>query len=80
MDKNFPVMYTMCLMVEPWSKGETFEAVCERYVAYVSRRYGKATIVFYGYESGPGIKYVTHRRRGHGQGHPLCLLLRQLCR
>ena len=52
----------------PWSKGETFEAVCERYVEYVSRRYGKATIVFDGYESGPGIKDVTHRRRGHGAG------------
>ena len=40
----------------PWSKGETFEAVCERYVEYVSRRYGKATIVFDGFESGPGYQ------------------------
>ena len=57
----------------PWSKGETFEAVCERYVEYVSRRYGKATIVFDGYESGPGIKDVTHRRRGHGAGPSVVL-------
>ena len=64
----------------PWSKGETFEAVCERYVEYVSRRYGKATIVFDGYESGPGIKDETHRDADMEQGHPLCLLLRQLCR
>ena len=57
----------------PWSKGETFEAVCERYVEYISRRYGKATIVFDGYESGPGIKDVTHRRRGHGAGPSVVL-------
>ena len=48
-------------------------AVCERYVEYVSRRYGKATIVFDGYESGPGIKDVTHRRRGHGAGPSVVL-------
>ena len=57
----------------PWSKGETFEAICERYVEYVSRRYGKAMIVFDGYESGPGIKDVTHRRRGHGAGPSVVL-------
>ena len=79
MDKNFPVdeHYVLdggaLLQHVPWSKGETIEAVCERYVEYVSHRYGKATIVFDGYESGLGIKDVTHRRRGHGAGPSVVL-------
>ena len=30
---------------------------------YVSQRYSGATIVFYGYQNGPTIKYTSHHRR-----------------
>ena len=35
----------------PWTRGETFESVCKKYVNYVTRKYGKATIVFDGYNN-----------------------------
>ena len=49
----------------PWSRGQTFDSICHMYVTYVTRRYGKATIVFDGYEDGPVITYSmrTYRRR-----------------
>ena len=46
----------------PWSRGQTFESICHMYVTYVTKRYGKATIVFDGYEDGPTIKDATHCR------------------
>ena len=53
----------------PWSRGETFENICQMYVTYVTKRYGKATIVFDGYEDGPAIKDATHcRRTGSSKG------------
>ncbi|KAG1697184.1 hypothetical protein GQR58_006011 [Nymphon striatum] len=33
----------------PWPRGECFEAHCQMYVDYVSRKYGRATVVFDGY-------------------------------
>ncbi len=39
-----------------WKQGEMFQSVCARYVTYVTTKYGEATIVFDGYESGPDIK------------------------
>lgn len=44
----------------PWSRGQTFESICHMYVAYVTNRYGKAAIVFDGYEDGPAIMDATH--------------------
>ena len=32
----------------PWSRGETFEAIFERYVSYVTKHYGQATVIFDG--------------------------------
>ena len=53
----------------PWSRGETFENICQMYVTYVTKHYGKATIVFDGYEDGPAIKDATHcRRAGSSKG------------
>ncbi|KAK3730133.1 hypothetical protein QZH41_004828 [Actinostola sp. cb2023] len=47
----------------PWPRGLTYDDICTLYVEYVTRRYGKATIVFDGYEDGPSIKDATHQRR-----------------
>ena len=44
----------------PWQKGHTFDEICAQYRRYVTTRYGKACIVFDGYESGPSIKDATH--------------------
>lgn len=53
----------------PWSRGQNFESICNVYVQYVKSRYGKATIVFDGYEDGPAIKDATHcRRTGSSRG------------
>jgi len=40
-----------------------YDAICSLYVQYVERRYGKATVVFDGYENGPSTKDGTHQRR-----------------
>ena len=59
----------------PWTRGETFECVCARYVSYVTRKYGKASVVFDGYNNGPDVKDVTHKRRSHGTGSTVALNL-----
>ncbi len=45
-------------------------------MTYVTTKYGEATIVFDGYESGPDIKDATHQRRSHGSG-PIVALTNQ---
>lgn len=52
----------------PWTKGETFESVCQRYVHYVCSKYGRPIVVFDGYNDGPSIKDATHQRRSKGAG------------
>ena len=60
----YPVHYVLdggsLLHRLPWTRGETFESVCVRYVNYVTKKYGKATVIFDGYNSGPDIKDITH--------------------
>ena len=46
-----------------------------RYVSYVTRKYGKASAVFDGYNNGPDVKDVTHKRRSHGTGPTVALNL-----
>ena len=46
-----------------WPRNITYDAICSLYVQYVERRYGKATVVFDGYENGPSTKDGTHQRR-----------------
>ncbi|KAK3713979.1 hypothetical protein QZH41_005649 [Actinostola sp. cb2023] len=46
-----------------WPRGLMYNAICSLYVQYVERRYGKATVVFDGYEDGPSTKDCTHQRR-----------------
>ena len=50
----------------PWEKGHTFDEICVQYCRYVTSRYGKASIVFNGYDNGPSIKDATYRRRAGG--------------
>ena len=59
----------------PWTRGETFESIFVRYVNYVRKKYGKATVIFDGYNSGPDIKGITHKRLIHGTGPTLALSL-----
>jgi hypothetical protein len=47
----------------PWSKGVTYDVIAGSYASFVIKRYGLATIVFDGYESGLSIKDMTHIRR-----------------
>ncbi len=47
----------------PWKRGDQFSTILDSYVSYVKKRYGKAVVVFDGYESGPAPKDVTHQRR-----------------
>ena len=46
-----------------WEKGMLFEKVAEAYVSYVRRHYGRAKIVFDGYEDPMSIKANEHFRR-----------------
>ena len=47
----------------PWSKGMVFNKVTEAYVSYVRRHYGRAKLVFDGYEDPMSIKGNEHIRR-----------------
>nr|XP_054767556.1 uncharacterized protein LOC129274841 [Lytechinus pictus] len=47
----------------PWPRGIPYDHIRQLYVDYVIRKYGKATVVFDGYEDGPTTKDVTHLRR-----------------
>ena len=46
-----------------WRRGSTYGAIADAYTAYSLRNYGKATIVFDGYQDLPSTKDCTHARR-----------------
>ena len=46
-----------------WPRSFTYDAIYSVYVQYVIQRYGKATVVFDGYQNGPSTKDCTHQRR-----------------
>lgn len=46
-----------------WPRGFKYDAIYSDYVQYVIQRYGKATVVFDGYQNGPSTKDCTHQRR-----------------
>ncbi len=54
----------------PWKQGVTYNSICESYVHYVERHFGKqVAVVFDGYQDGPSTKDPTHlRRRTKGVG------------
>jgi hypothetical protein len=53
-----------------WPKGMAFAEICQLYLDYVCRRYGKPIIVFDGYTQGPSTKDITHIRRCKGVYSP----------
>jgi len=50
----------------PWSHGSTYKDICHQYTEYVRKKYGKAVVVFDGYESN-NTKDMTHHRRSKGK-------------
>jgi hypothetical protein len=50
----------------PWSKNATFEAICQSYLDYVTKRYQNVVVVFDVYPNYPTTKDVTHTRRSRG--------------
>ena len=46
-----------------WPSGGKFDAICSRYVQYVSDKYRSPVIVFDGYQNGPSTEDNTHSRR-----------------
>ena len=50
----------------PWSRGMAYRELCLQYTEYVTRKYGKAIVVFDGYE-GTSTKDMTHKRRTGGR-------------
>ena len=49
----------------PWQKSVTYHELCQIYYSYIAKNYGtKVTVVFDGYQSGPGTKDATHLRHG----------------
>lgn len=53
----------------PWSCGAPYNDICECYVPFVLHNYGRATVVFDGYEEGPTTKDATHRCRTGVKAH-----------
>lgn len=49
--------------ISSWMKNTTYGEIATRYADFVYSRYGKATVVFDGYGSGPSTKDMTHQRR-----------------
>ena len=50
----------------PWTRGSTYNDICQLYTDYVRRKYGEAIVVFDGYE-GTSTKDMTHQRRAGGR-------------
>lgn len=51
----------------PWQLGDCYDKILERYCGYVTKRYGRAAVVFDGYLDGPSTKDVAHDRRLKGK-------------
>ncbi|KAJ8888080.1 hypothetical protein PR048_007567, partial [Dryococelus australis] len=47
----------------PWKPGDTYQNIANSYAHFTFHNYGRATVVFDGYDSAPSIKDMTHRRR-----------------
>ncbi|EDO31725.1 predicted protein [Nematostella vectensis] len=55
-----PLLFDSSLLLRKAKKPVLADAI---WVRYVDQRYKQATVVFYGYESGPSTKDSTHQRR-----------------
>ena len=47
----------------PWKTGDTYQNIANSYANFTFHYYGRAVVVFDGYDSVPSIKDMTHRRR-----------------
>ena len=50
----------------PWTKGTSWDEILRMYTQYVTRKYGKAIIVFDGYSDLPSTKDCVHKHRSKG--------------
>ena len=46
-----------------WKEGSTCSLIADDYASFTVKNYGRATVVFNGYEVGPSIKDCAHQRR-----------------
>ena len=54
----------------PWPRGSpTYREICVLYCDYVTKKYGQAIVIFYGYLS-QSTKHMTHQRRLAGKAGP----------
>ena len=49
-----------------WARGATYDQMFEQYSVYVTRKYGRAIIVFDGYSDKPSTKDCAHMRKSGG--------------
>ena len=51
----------------PWPRGSaTYQDICGLHCSYVTKKYGNAIVVFYGYDD-MSTKNMTHQRRAAGK-------------
>lgn len=46
-----------------WKEGSTYSSIADSYASFTVNQYGKATVVFDGYNGGPNTKDNAHQRR-----------------
>ena len=46
-----------------WKEGSTYSSIANDYASFTVENYGRATVMFDGYEVGPSIKDCAHQRR-----------------
>ena len=51
----------------PWTKAAAYDQICEQYSAHVTKKYGKATVVFDGYSDTSRTKDCAHMKRSRGK-------------
>ena len=54
----------------PWKQGQTYKTIINNQAEYVNRKYGRAIVVFDGYEGGPSTKDAVHLKRTAGAVGP----------
>ena len=46
-----------------WTRGATYDQIFEQYIVYVIRKYGRAIVVFDGYNDKPSTKDIAYMKR-----------------
>ncbi|KAJ8888652.1 hypothetical protein PR048_008144 [Dryococelus australis] len=55
----------------PWQLGTTYDTICDTYVEYGIKNFGKVSIVFVRYSNRPSMKDITHLQRTNGRQCPV---------